>query len=37
MNWAGIAVAFGLLAVAIAAWPWGLLALPAAWWVWKRC
>lgn len=36
MNWAGILVTLGVLAVAVATMPYGLVLLVALAWVWQR-
>ena len=36
MNWAGLLVAVGVVAVAFSAPPYTLILLPALYWVWRK-
>ena len=36
MNWAGLLVAAGIVAVAVATMPYGLVLLAGLWWVWRK-
>lgn len=36
MNWAGMLVTIGLLAVAVTTMPYGLVLLGGLWWVWSK-
>lgn len=36
MNWSGIMVALGAVAIAVATFPFGLAVIPLAVWLWRR-
>lgn len=37
MNWSGLFILAGVIALAVATFPFGLVAIPIAVWLWRRC